>query len=416
MYDLTFLNADPAHTNFQYLEDLSTAYWFSETLFAAMELHIFDVIEKKFPTTHELAGAASCHEDELDRMLTVLNRMELITTVDGRWVNSQISRTYLTSESSSYMGNFLLYRKYMQSGWRSLTQKISNTLPPETQSSSEPNYAQKTFDYVQAMDQLSRQKAKEILRIINMDAWQPPILDIGGGGGALGRTFIEAKTDSSSKLPDCSYHTDLLELPEVIKAAKDIYKNENDWRHINFIAADFRHYQSDKTYGLIIIGNFLHAYSREEAKELLIKALTMLSPQGILLIHDYFPDRIGQSPVKGSIYDLTMMLNTYNGRCHKSIKIINWLKNSGMAINHIRDLETDSSVIVSAQNTSFSESLFKPCRQTELQEWVYFAQDVGFQRAKLLPASEISIGSWVRKNANMVVRYTVKIYNVHQMV
>jgi len=126
---LLFLNADPAHTNFQYLEDLSTAYWFSETLFAAMELHIFDVIEKKFPTTHELAGAASCHEDELDRMLTVLNRMELITTVDGRWVNSQISRTYLTSESSSYMGNFLLYRKYMQSGWRSLTQKISNTLP-----------------------------------------------------------------------------------------------------------------------------------------------------------------------------------------------------------------------------------------------------------------------------------------------
>jgi len=41
-------DSDPAHTDFQYLEDLSTAYWHSEAFFAALELKIIRPVRLGF--------------------------------------------------------------------------------------------------------------------------------------------------------------------------------------------------------------------------------------------------------------------------------------------------------------------------------------------------------------------------------
>ena len=109
---LPFHNADPVHTEYQYLEDLSTAYWFSEVLFAAIELQLFTVIEKENPETDRLSHILFCKKDELFRFLKVLNRMGLLDFVDCKWQNSQAAKKYLVLGRSSYMGDFFLYRKY----------------------------------------------------------------------------------------------------------------------------------------------------------------------------------------------------------------------------------------------------------------------------------------------------------------
>ena len=125
MSKLPFQNADLSKTSFQFLEDLSTAYWFSQVLFSAIELGLFDWIIKKFPTTAELAELSSCKVNELTRLMIALERMDLVMQTQGHWCNSQITTLYLTRQSPSYMGNFLLYRYYMQSNWQTLTQKVS---------------------------------------------------------------------------------------------------------------------------------------------------------------------------------------------------------------------------------------------------------------------------------------------------
>ncbi|MDD5760346.1 MAG: hypothetical protein PHI06_14860 [Desulfobulbaceae bacterium] len=47
MVTLPAHTTDPARTSFQFLEDLSTAYWLSEAFFAALELKIFDHLDLK---------------------------------------------------------------------------------------------------------------------------------------------------------------------------------------------------------------------------------------------------------------------------------------------------------------------------------------------------------------------------------
>ena len=158
------------------------------------------------------------------------------------------------------------------------------------------------------MDTLAGAKAPEIVSLIESRTWESPILDVGGGAGALSRALVKTRPGSRSVL---------FELPEVLDAAKSLYPDPADWDSIQTVGGDFRTYRFDREqdFGLVMLSNFLHAYGPEEARPLLHKAVRLLAPGGLLLVPDYFPDRFGRSPQKGVFYDLNMMLNTFNGVC-----------------------------------------------------------------------------------------------------
>ncbi len=391
---LAFQDADPAHRDFQYLEDLATAYWYSEVLFVALELKLFGFLEQGGSGLDTLARAASCREDELHRLLKVLEGLELVHQSEGVWFNSQVARIHLVPGCQSYMGDFFLYRRYMKPKWEELLQRVSLEKRVMGQSiSQDDDYAVRTFHYVRALDELVREKAEEIVAFLALEAWEPPILDVGGGAGTLSRALIRTK--------ESGYAT-LFELPEMIRAARSLYPDENAWERVRALEGDFRNYdfEIESRFGLIVLSNFLHAYGGEEARELLNKALDLLKPEGLFLIHDYFPDRMGRSPQKGPLYDLNMMLNTFDGACHEGSQVMGWLRAAGMARVQIRDLATDSSIILAARKKADQE------QKTDLKEWIYVARDEGFCRAVLLPAEKIVTAPWVR----MKCRFGCAIY------
>ncbi len=338
-----FQETDPAHGDFQYLEDLSTAYWYSEVLFAALELKLFELLAQGCAELDELATAACCGEHHLLRLLEALERLDLVHQEKRKWFNSQVVRLYLVPGSPSYMGDFFLYRRLLQSHWNDLGQQVSGKKSTAAQPSShDEDYAIRTFRYVRALDQLATQKAEEIAVRLSTEDWKPPILDVGGGAGTLGRALMRKR--------DYGYAV-LFELPEVIAAAKSLYADGSAWERIQVHAQDFRTYEfeSETRFGLVVLSNFLHTYGPEEARRLLRKSLTLLATDGLLLIHDYFPDRLGRSPRKGFLYDLNMMLNTYDGECHKAHQVMEWLRDESMGRVQVRDLDTDSSIIVAAR-------------------------------------------------------------------
>lgn len=398
MPKLPFHVADAAHTSFQFLEDLSSAYWFSETLFAALELKIFDFLDKEPPTSDKLAKLTGCKQDELDRVLQVLVDLKLVKEIESSWFNGQLATLYLVSGKPSFMGDFLLYRKHMQPGWQSLSAKLrggdggkSATCHPGE------DYKLRIYNYVRATDQLMRQKAVEIAALLNPLAWQTPLLDVGGAAGSLSRALLRIKNNFMIGTAENSPQADLVNLPEVLNAARQLYPNCEDWQGVTLIEGDFRTFTPEKRYGLIVLSNFLHAYDAKEAEELLGKAASLLIEGGVLLIHDYFPDRHGPSLAKGALYDLAMMMNTYNGHCHTSLAIRNWLQNYPLPEVQMHDLSTDSSVLITVRGTATVPHILLPGRCSPLQDWPYIAQSAGFERAVLLPAAEIPTAPWVRQ-------------------
>lgn len=380
---LSFQDADPAHKDFQYLEDLSTAYWYSEILFAALDLKLFECLEQDCSTLEALARAAGCHEEELHRLLRVLESLDLVHKAQNSWFNSQVARLYLLPGSPSYMGDFFLYRRHMQTKWQELGQRVSRAERElNCSSSTQQDYETRTFHYVRAMDQLVRRKSREIETILASETWEPPVLDVGGGAGALSRVLIRNKDRGRATL---------FELPEVIRAARSLYPDGAAWDSFRLLEGDFRTFEFDRQdrFGLIVLSNFLHAYGGDEARELLGKAIGQLKPDGLVLVHDYFPDRRERSPQKGTLYDLNMMLNTYDGTCHDCAEVTGWLQDLGMGRVRIQDLTTDSSVILASREKSEQE-------ETDLDQWVYEARSVGLRRAVLLPVEEIVTAAWVR--------------------
>jgi len=344
--NISFKNFNPSGPEFQYLEDLATAYWYSEVLFTSIELDLFDLIEKGHQTIDALSKAASCKVEALNRMTNVLECLELIHFTEKGWVNGHAARLYLIRESDRYMGNFLLYRKYMKQGWEGIREKITDEKALKVNSlSTDDPYEKRTFYYVRAMDEIARRKAEDIEKIMHKSLWQPPILDIGGGAGAVSRRLIRGKNNSESLLFD---------LPEVIRAAVALYPDDNDWEGLqpfggNFIGHEF---EEGSRFGVVLLSNFLHIYAEDTARFLLEKSLKMLTDDGLVLIHDYFPDRTGKFPHKGAFYDLNMMLNTSEGSCRESSRIILWLKANGMSHIETHDLSSDSTIILASRTKS----------------------------------------------------------------
>lgn len=382
MKSLPFQSTDPARSDFQFLEDLATAYWYSEVLFAALDAKVFDHLDAAGKALAPLAEAVSCDAETLMRLLTMLQRLELVGHADGIWFNQPLASRFLVSDQPDYLGHLLLYRRYMKTGWEGLTGKLTGDRASQGRSlNASDDYALRNFHYVRAMDALARQKAEEIVRRIPGSVWHAPILDIGGGAGALSRAMVRRRQASEAWL---------LELPEVLQAAEALYPNPGDWDRMHTIAADFRHHPFDagQQFGMVVLGNFLHAYGAGDARRLLEKAVSLLSSDGLLVVHDYCPDRMdGPVPQKGALYDLCMMLNTYDGRCHSADAIREWIEAAGMTEIATLDLETDSCLILASRNEGALSAIGS-------EEWAAKARALGFRHAHEIETDRIVLAHW----------------------
>ncbi|MCP3939993.1 MAG: methyltransferase domain-containing protein [Desulfobacteraceae bacterium] len=372
--DFGFKDADPAHTGFQFLEDLSTAYWYSQVLFTALELNLFCFMDQGLCSVDELAKESECQEFELTRLLRAMDRIGLVTCRENSWYNSQVSSIFLVPGKPDYMGDFFLYRQFMHPQWEKLTQKVSGKKP---KSVSRLSYKERNLGYVKSTDTLVQQKSKELVRLLGPEKITGPILDIGGGAGSLLRT-LQTLTPGTSAV--------LFDIPEVIEAAHTLYPDEKDWEGITPLGGDFRTHKFENTFSLICMSNFLHAYGPDEARQLLLKAVSLLDNDGLLIIHDYFPDRKGAIPQKGALYDLAMMLNTFNGVCHDSSTIIEWLETTGIKSVDIKDLSTDSAVITAKK---------KGCLQLPTNPWTDLAMELEFDAITPIAPTDVVTAPWV---------------------
>lgn len=392
-----YLNSDPAHWQFQYLEDIATGYWYAQVLFSAVELNLFGCIEAGGASPSDLAAKAACKLPVLLRLLPVLEHLDLIHNTSAGLVNSQLARRFLVPGMPDYMGDFILYRRYMQDGWRDLTSAVACRQRPAHPDllSRDHDYATRNFHYVRAMDRLARLKAREIVAVLDPEVWKGPVLDLGGGAGALCRALIRTQAERGR-----SVSATLFELEDVVEAARRIYPEAVDWENMGVMTGDFRtvDFPADHAYGVVVASNFLHAYAGETARRLLFKAAALTAADGVLLIHDYFPDRSGARPHKGALYDLNMLLNTFDGGCQPAKTISSWLREAGLPHILTVDLESDSTIMLAGRSRHMETIVPPNVREQEtLKQWSAQARQIGFGQARLIRTDQIRTASWSRE-------------------
>jgi predicted metal-binding protein/ubiquinone/menaquinone biosynthesis C-methylase UbiE len=382
-----YLHADVASENFQILEDLATGSWYSEVLFAALELGIFEALSENPRSFEDLSVELDYDSGSLIRFLEVLSSLGLIVVRNGNCENGPLAAKFLVRGSEWYAGHFLDYRKFLAPGWKRLPARIrlgvSANNRPETEAPEA--YQERVFAYVRAMDFQARIKAESVLQNLPLLTKSRPrnLLDIGGGAGAWCRALL-------GKWPEA--RALLLDLPETLVAAKKLYPETSSWERIETIAGNGLTLSvGSQRFDLVILSNILHAYGRAEAAQLLRQAAEVVAPGGQILIHDYLADGHRSSPLKGRLYDLHMLLNTYNGRIYSLQELQEMLAAAGIENSRLFHLETDTSILLASKDGSSLHMALDDGAMAEAH-----AKAVGFTFVRVIEASEIVTESWVR--------------------
>lgn len=371
-----FQSREPAMSGFQFIEDLSTAYWYSQVLFTAIELDLFKHLENDVNRLEDLARSAQCRPRELARLLTAMTRLGLVACHDDQYFNNPAASRFLVPGKTDYMGDFFLYRQYMRPQWEGLTFTLTGREPKKKEDLS---YEQKIFNYTAAMDTLVRQKSTEIVSLLTSETLAGSVLDIGGGAGGLARALKDSFQITQATVFDLS---------DVIEAAQRLYPEEKEWEKMKAMGGDFRTHEFKDRFSIVCMSNFLHAYGRKEARGLLVKAVGLLEDDGMVLIHDYFPDRFGAVPQKGPLYDLNMMANTYNGECHNSKDLVKWLQQAGFQKTVVKDLKTDTSVILARRQGDIN------LLENTIED---LAMDLGFHSIVPIDPDDVVTTAWARE-------------------
>jgi predicted metal-binding protein len=186
--------------------------------------------------------------------------------------------------------------------------------------------------------------------------------------------------------------TMLFDLPETLAAARQLYPAEKDWEGIEVIAGNIltpciREPQFD----LVILSNVLHAYGESEAQTILKYCADCLAPDGIVLVHDYLADMHDVDPVKGTLYDLHMLINTYNGRIYRLTELMALLEGAGLKHIRLWHLRTDTSILLAdREGPQGVESV------TGYEMLTAQAHQMGFTCARVIKTSAIAVEPWVR--------------------
>lgn len=341
MSPLPFLNHEAGEGRPQYLEDLATAYWYSEVLFAAVELDVFSLLASGGMTAKEIASALNCPLPGVERFLEALCAIGLLSQDRGIFHNSVLSGRCLVRNGPDYQGDTVLWRKQLLSPWRGLAECLRAggrvCYPPEQEALAELKARQGR--YIRAMDNVAKSKVREILPLFRQLELAGEILEAGAGSGAVAAGFLECFPGLTNAV--------LLDLPGVLEYTQEMLAERGLAHRAELRPADIlQPWPVERgRFALVILSNIIHAYAEEEALHLLGSAKEAMRPDGLLLVHDFFFEHRLE---KAALFDLNMFINTYNGKVFPGKWVEEKLVALGLRTTGLAPLASDTAVIIAA--------------------------------------------------------------------
>ncbi len=373
---------DPQSSSPQYLENLATGYWFSEVLFASVEMELFSQLEPDGATLEHLAASLDVNPSALSRFLNALASVGLITVYNDRYFNAKISHDYLVLGKEHYQGDSILWKKYLQPHWKGLIDCLksggrTNYLPQDDS----VGISERVKKYISAMDCIAKTKGQEILRFFEGLSMKGKLLDIGAGSGAIAAAFLKQYPGLSGTLFD---------LPEILDCTKELMREKGFGSEVNYCAGNILETWpvTIDSFDLVILSNIIHAYSEKELPHIISTAAGALKKEGILLIHDFFLEHYSE---KAAFSDLNMFINTFNGKVFSGAAIQQILQRLGLSNTVLIPLETDTAMIVASRDASTIRSL----HVDSVSRLISKTQTMGFSKVCLLKTEDITVADWV---------------------
>jgi SAM-dependent methyltransferase len=328
-------------SEFLHFSDLLTGYRISAVLMTAHAAGVFASLADGPVPGDTLCARAGWDPEYGRRFLACLRGLGLLREVSGNFAPTAFAETYLCPQAQRSQGQTLAFEQQMAQSWQQLDATLkAGQRVFETGDKSAEQLRQARERYMGAMDEAARIRAAEVWDCFAALPPRGTILDLGAGSGVYLLEFLQ-------RFP--AWSAIFCDLSETVACARDHglfaqWAANLTWRGCNLLSEEPSEFDAvgAESCDLTLLSNLIHCQGPTETDRLLRRAAAKTAAQGMIVVHDFFAD----CGWRGALYDLHMMLNTYNGRTYALREIVDMAARQGFRRHAARALASGSTLLV----------------------------------------------------------------------
>jgi len=318
------------------LLEISGFFWKTGALHAAVKLDLFTAIGATPITAGDAADRVRGSKDGVERLLNALAAMDLIEKKDGRFGCPPSVRRLLSKDSPSYIGHIILHHHHLMESWARLDHSVRSGRPIRERSSFSREEWRESF--LMGMFNLAMAIAPHMAAAIDLSG-RRRLLDLGGGPGTYAIHFC---------LKNPALNAAVFDLPTSRPFAEATIARFQLERRVGFLAGDYHSDDIPGRYDVAWLSHILHAEGPETCRNIIRKAVSVLEPGGMIIIHEFILNNELDGPLFPALFSLNMLLGTESGRSYSEEGL--WAMLSAAGVRDIRRIPmqtpNDSGVIL----------------------------------------------------------------------
>jgi len=332
----------PTDNSYRTFCELISGYRIFCVMDEALNSGLIDRLDDGAATAAELLAATGLLSAEGGRFIALLVSIGLLEEYAGQLQLSGFSRAYLTRSSATSQRHVLEFEPLLQNNWRQLGTVLREGQGTLIREQSPDECRQKLQLFQQAMTEAALVRSRELWDEFSNLAESGLIIDIGAGDGTYLREFLQRHPHWQGVACD---------LADVCaQVAPDSIPHNLSLHPCNILgsqelAALVTAYRG--TADILLFSNFCHCYSPVENEAIFGQAGQLLATDGLLIVHDFFRDANSY----GALYDLHMLVNTWNGRSYTVDETAAQLESAGFGHQRVIELPSSSLAIVASRHS-----------------------------------------------------------------
>jgi SAM-dependent methyltransferase len=314
---------------------ISGNYWMACALHAGVKLGIFTIIGNQSLSSRAVARELDGDAKGVTMLLNALSAMELLIKKEDLYSNTPFSLSFLIQKTPQYLGYMIMHHHHLMESWNHLDVGVKTGKPVRTRSS----YSNEEWreNFLMGMFNMAMNLAPRLVSAIDLSS-KSHLLDLGGGPGTYAIHFC---------LKNPHLKASVYDLKSTRPFAEKTIAEFGLTNRISFQEGDYLEEKLSGTFDCVWLSQILHGEGPEEAQEVIRKAVSVLTPGGLILIHEFLLNNDKAGPLFPALFSLNMLLGTDHGQSYSEQEINDMLRKAGVKDIHRLSLETpnDSGVI-----------------------------------------------------------------------
>jgi SAM-dependent methyltransferase len=282
----------------------------------AVDLDVFTLIGEGSLSAQEIASSRKGNERSVRMLLDAIAAMGLLEKKGDKYSNREAAKTLLSKTSPAYMGHAVKHQQHLVSSWSKLSKAVKTGNPVRKRRRTKAELE----SFLMAMYNNASSLAPRITQEIDLSQ-KRHFLDLGGGPGTYAIHFCKANPELRATVFD---------LPTTQPFAQKTIGRFGLSSRIDFQAGDYLRDPVQGAYDVAWLSQILHSMGPEACRAVIEKAVSVLEPGGLILIHEFLLNDSHDGPLFPSLFALNMLVNTEEGRAYSEGEVKDMMAKAGV--------------------------------------------------------------------------------------